>query len=168
MRIAVLGIGNLLTADDGVGIRAVREFGASVTDMRVACSECERGGLDLLDHLAGFDRAIIIDASNTGSHPCGAVFEFTLRKPFALDISPSLHTIGFGSVLAFGEVAGMKLPEEVTVYCIEAADIETFGADCTPIVEAAIPIVVTRLKNKISELVPDIHFTSSVSTEAVF
>ena len=121
-----------------------------------------------MEKLPGFERAIIIDASRTGTHACGAIFEFTLRKPFVSDLSPSLHTIGFGSVLAFGEVAGMNLPDEVTVYCIEASDIETFGADCTHIVEAAIPIVVSRIQDKISKLVPDFRCTSPISTEAVF
>lgn len=168
MRVAVLGIGNLLAADDGVGIRSLREFQSCIDDQRIACFECERGGLDLLDKLEGFERSIIIDAARTGNHPYGRVFEFMLRKPFASDNLPSLHTIGLGAALAFGEVAGMKLPQEVTVYCIEAADIETFGAGCTPIVEAAIPIVVARMRSQVSRLVPGIRFTTPISSETVF
>lgn len=167
VKIAVIGVGNLLVSDDGVGIRVLREFRGSVADTRVTCFECERGGLDLLDKLANFDRAIVIDAAMTDNHPQGTVLTFTLRKPFTLGTLPSLHTIDLDAVLAFGSVAGVKLPDEVTVYTVEAADIETFGAGCTPNVRSAIPDVVAQLKSQLLELLPDIRFASPLCVEAV-
>lgn len=167
MKVVIIGIGNTLAADDGVGVRILCDFQSSVADERVACLECERGGLDLLDALAGFERAIILDAARTGSHLPGTVLEFTLRAPYLHDCSPSLHTIGIGGVLALGEAAGVKLPEEVAIFGVEAADIETFGAGCTPVVEAAIPGVVMRLKRRILELVPGICFTPTSHAEFV-
>lgn len=167
MRVVLVGIGNVLAADDGVGIRILQEFQSRVADERVVCIECERGGLDLLDTLQGFDKGVVIDAARTGHHPCGTVFEFTLRKPFVSDNSPSFHTIGFGGVMALGEAAGMKLPDEITVFGVEAADVETFGSGCTPIVEAAIPDVVARLKSKTAGLIPGLRFTSPFHSEAM-
>jgi hydrogenase maturation protease len=133
----------------------------------VACLECERGGLDLLDTLAGFEQAIILDAAQTGSHPPGTILEMTLHAPYLHECSPSLHTIGIGGVLALGETAGVDLPGEVTIYGVEAADIETFGSGCTPAVEASIPRVLTRLRDNLTTLIPDLRFASSVHTETV-
>ena len=167
MTVVVVGIGNTFAADDGVGIRILRDFQSLIADERVTCLECERGGLDLLDALAGFECAFILDAARTGSHPPGTILELTLRAPYLHECSPSLHTIGIGGVLALGETAGVDLPEEVTIYGVEAADIETFGSGCTPVVEAAIPGVVMRLHDKLATLVPGLRIASSLRTETV-
>jgi len=161
MKIAVIGIGNLLAADDGVGIRSIRVLQDAIDDSRVVCHECERGGLDLLDQLEGFDRSVLVDAARTGTAAAGSVTEISYTKPYTASQPVSLHTLDLVSTLALGAITGIRLPEEVSVIAVEAADIETFGASCTPCVESAIPVVLSRLKSYLLRHLPDLHIAQS-------
>jgi hydrogenase maturation protease len=151
MKVAILGIGNILASDDGVGIRVIRKVRNDIVDDRIVCFECERGGLDLLDLLANAEKSIVVDAARTGGREPGTVSSFVIRKPFSMPGLPSLHTMGLDAVLAFGTATGMRMPDEVIVYTVEAADIETFAGGCTPQVENAIPTVVAHVKDQIRE-----------------
>ena len=155
--VGIIGIGNLLASDDGIGIRAVREVSARLTDSRVRVVESERGGMDLLEHLAGLATAVIVDAALTGSRAPGEVTVFSMHSPFAPEACPSLHTIDLPGLLAFGEVMGMPLPHTVRVVTVEAQDIETFRESCTPAVEASLPEVVERILGEIRRAMPDVH-----------
>jgi len=156
MTTAIIGVGNLLVADDGVGIRVVRELRRMIDDPRVVCAESERGGLDLLDYLEGMDRGIVVDAAATGVHPPGSITRFTLRQPFIPGGCPSLHALSIDAVLSLGSSAGMPLPDEVILYAVEAADIESFGAGCTGDVEPAIPELVAMVQEDLRTFLPDL------------
>lgn len=155
MNIAVLGIGNEFAADDGVGIHVVRQLRAHFRDPRVRCLESGRGGMDILDHLEGCDRAFIVDAALSELHPPGTIRRDVLRTASPPHYRHTLHTISVDAVLSFGSLTGIRLPEEVVLYTIEAADIETFGAACSEDVQASIPEVVCRLNEEIFSALPD-------------
>lgn len=156
MKVVVIGIGNPIASDDGVGIRAVQGFQKTFADERVTCVVCERGGLELLDLIKGYDAAVIVDASKTGASAPGEIKTLIARQPFTPGSHRSLHTMELDSVLAFGSLMGMQLPDKVTVLAVEAADIETFHEGCTPEVESAIPDVVTRLQREVLSII-DAH-----------
>lgn len=157
MTATVLGIGNLLVADDGAGIRAVRSLCRTIADARVRCVESERGGLDILEHLEGVDRAIIIDAARTGTRPQGSITRITLARPFAPGCHPSLHALSIDAVLSLGSSAGVSLPDRVSLYLIEVADIESFGAGCTKKVASAIPRVAAMVREELRTFVPGLR-----------
>ena len=164
MRALVIGIGNPLAGDDGVGIRAIAQLRKTISDERIFLVESERGGLDLLDLLEGHPTAIVIDAALTGTKPPGTISSFNIRRPFVVETLPSLHTIGLCTVLAFGTTMGITLPEEVTVYTVEARDIETFHEGCTPEVEGAIQDLTDMLVRELRKILPDLS-TSRVKPQ---
>ena len=155
MNVAVLGIGNELAADDGVGIHIARSLRPLIPDTRVRCLENQRGGMDILEQLEGFDQAFVIDAACSGLNPPGTISRFAIRAPFAQISSTSLHTLSLDAVLSLGALAGIHVPEQVILYTIEAADIETFGAGCTERIRAAIPEVLYRLTREVLSMLPD-------------
>jgi hydrogenase maturation protease len=156
MRVLVIGIGNPIAGDDGVGIRAIAQLRKTISDERISLVESERGGLDLLDLLEGYSRALIIDAAWTGTKPPGTISSFSICRPFAVETLPSLHTIGLCTVLAFGTTMGINLPKEVTVYTVEARDIETFHEGCTPDVEGAIQDLTDMLVRELRRILSDV------------
>ena len=155
MNIAVLGVGNELAADDGVGVHIVRSLRSLIPDTHVSCLESQRGGMDILEQLEGFEQAFVIDAACSRLNPPGTISRFAIRAPFAQTSSTSLHTISLDAVLSLGALAGMHVPDQVILYTIEVADIETFGAGCTERVRAAMPEVLKRLKREILSILPD-------------
>ena len=141
----VIGLGNEYLSDDGLGILAVRQVADRLTDYGITFQELSIGGLELLDHLVGFRRCVIIDAIATGSCPPGTIHRF-VRNPGsdAVTISSS-HQLDLTQVLTLGRLLGADVPEQVTVYGIEAGDITTFHTGPTPEVAAALPALVDAI-----------------------
>ncbi len=139
-RTLVLGLGNDILTDDAVGLRVARELKSILAGRpEITVDEDSWGGLRLMERLAGFDRAIIIDAIQSGQQP-GTV-RILSPKDIPTQHSASAHDVNLPTALAFGRKMGLHLPEddEIMLVAIEALDILTFGERCTPAVEAAIP-----------------------------
>lgn len=164
MRIAVIGVGNVLASDDGVGIHAARQLQGLLGDPRVEVAESDRGGLDLLDLIQGHTHAVLIDAAKTGQAAPGSLKAFSMSKPFHPSALPSLHTVSLQTVLAFGTMTGFDIPAHVMVYTVEANDVETFHEGCTPEVARAVPMLVDRILTHLRTTVPDLVF-SRIATQ---
>ena len=142
MKALVLGIGNPILSDDGVGIKVAREVEKNVNDPHVTVSETSAAGLSLLDSIPGYDRIIIVDAIQTKGGKAGQIYRM---KPedfsFAKRLS-SPHQINLATALELGKMLNLAMPREISVFAVEAKDIVTFSEKCTPEVEKAIPEVV--------------------------
>jgi len=137
----ILGLGNPILTDDGVGIHVVRAVAAHVQQAGLVFAEASVGGLRLLDTLTGYERVILVDAIQT---PDGKPGEIHLLHPNDLRASlhsGSTHDLSLPGALALGRELGQVLPadEAVTIVAVEVEDVLTFGESCTPTVAAAIP-----------------------------
>ncbi len=145
--ILVLGLGNPLLGDDGVGLRVAQQVRLELAgrpDVDVAEGSC--GGLSLMEALTGFDRAIIVDASCAGGEP-GTVRVLS-PEDMPTRHSGCAHDVDLRTALALGRRMGARLPggPDVRIVAIEAADVWTFSEQCTPAVRAGIgPAVQTVL-----------------------
>ena len=128
----IIGLGNPILSDDSVGIHAARRL-AEVQKVREVAEvrEVYAGGLRLLDVLAGYERAIIIDAMQTGAAP-GTVRRFSIEDMPKTRNLASTHDADLPTALEAGKALGMKLPGEIVVFGIEAADTINFGEKLTP------------------------------------
>jgi hydrogenase maturation protease len=140
MKILVLGLGNPLVGDDGVGLRVAARLKELLKDRPdVEVDEDYWGGLRLMERMAGYDRAIVIDAICTGAPP-GTIHHLH-PDSIPTQRSASAHDVNLPTALAFGRQHGIELPDDQNVLLvgIEAEDVLTFSESCTPNVEAAIP-----------------------------
>lgn len=140
MRTLVLGLGNPILGDDSVGLRVAQEVRARLGGRPdVEVDEDYWGGLRLMERLVGYDRAIIVDAI------CGAGEPGSIHHLSPNDIptqrSASGHDTNLPTALALGRQMGARLPadDNILLIGIEAVNVLTFDASCTPQVEAAIP-----------------------------
>jgi hydrogenase maturation protease len=152
MKTLVIGLGNPLVSDDSVGLRVVAELQpllADRTDVEVA--EDHWGGLRLMERMIGFDRAIVVDAIQTGAPP-GTIHLLT-PDGVATQRSASAHDVNLPTALEFGRRAGAHLPDnrQIRLVGIEALDTLTFGERCTPAVQAAIPQAVAAVLKVLSD-----------------
>jgi len=139
-RTLILGLGNPILTDDAVGLRVAEELKTLLAERpEITVDEDCWGGLRLMERLADFDRAIIIDAIQSGEPP-GTVRTLS-PKDIPTQHSASAHDVNLPTALAFGRKMGLHLPEDhdIVLVAVEALDILTFGEQCTPPVEAAIP-----------------------------
>ncbi len=140
----ILGLGNTILSDDGVGIYIAREIGKRIQNPLVLIKEASIGGLELLDFMKGFNRVILIDGVVTGKHRPGTLLKL---KPEDLEggSSMSRHQVAFPEALMLGKNLNMDLPNEIVIYGVEVKDAWTFGESCTPEVSAKIPMIVTEI-----------------------
>jgi hydrogenase maturation protease len=141
-RTLVLGLGNPILTDDGVGIHAVRAAAARYAPADgVTFSEASVGGLRLLDAMAGYERVILVDAIQTSGGRPGDVYQLAASDLPASLHSGSTHDMSLHTALDLGRRLGMKLPGDgdIIIFAVEAEDVLTFSDSCTQAVARAIP-----------------------------
>ncbi len=114
--ILILGVGNLLRKDDGVGVQAVQRLQQFSLPKGVKLVDGGTAGIGLLDILEGYERAVIIDAADMGLEP-GSVVKFRpeaaqFRSP---ELRLSLHSADVAGVLELARLLGKPLPELVVI-----------------------------------------------------
>jgi len=136
----VLGIGNILWADEGFGVRCVEaldatyQFGANVTLMDGGTQ-----GLYLLPYLEDARRLIVFDAVDYGMQPGEMVIAEDDDVPRFMGVKKmSLHQTGFQEVIACASLAG-RLPEAMVLIGVQPEQLEDFGGSLRDPVKAQIP-----------------------------
>jgi len=137
MGILLLGLGNTIMSDDGMGCLAVDRLQENYRfPSEVTLLEGGTLGLDLLPHLEGIDRLLIIDALDMRATP-GSVFRLEGEEvPRAFASKLSVHQMGVQDLLAVAELQG-HLPSELVVWGIQPESIEV-GTELTRPVKDAL------------------------------
>lgn len=144
----VLGVGNLLLKDEGVGIHVIKALeNEKAPGSRPFCGTGGTGGLHLLSWLQGYDRIIMIDAT-LDNNPPGTVR--LIQPRYATDFPPlmSAHEIGLKDMID-AMILTDDLPETHLIV-ISALNINEVGMDLTPEVKAAVPKVIRMIQEIIS------------------
>ena len=148
----VLGMGNPILSDDGVGLLVADRLRESPLPQDVEVALSVVGGLRLLELVRGFTRVIIIDAlrspAESGRHP-GEVHRYEAKDFKGGHRYGSAHSIGLDTALEIGHKLGYDMPGEVTVFAIEAEDVETFGEELSPPVAAAAERVFALVREEV-------------------
>ncbi len=141
----VIGLGNPILGDDGVGWRVVEALGERLgPDAPVELDRLAVGGLGLMERLIGFRRAVLVDAIVTGLDPPGTVRRLALEELPGRGAGhvDGAHDASLSDALAAGRALGADLPDDIAVVSIEADRVDEFGEVLTPPVAAAIPAAV--------------------------
>ena len=119
IKTAVIGVGNILYGDDGVGVRAAWELQKAPLPSGVEVIDGGSMGVELLEYLKDYERVIVIDAADMGL-PAGTVKVFTPWE--VMNLKPgktlSLHSTDALGVIELGETLGEKLAE-VTIVAVQ-------------------------------------------------
>jgi hydrogenase maturation protease len=133
----VLGMGNPILSDDGVGLYVARRLREAPLPDGVEVRESEVAGLRLLELLRGYDKVVIVDALQSGRE-AGEVVRYEARDFAGGHRYSSAHSIGLETALELGRTLGYDMPADVTVLAVEAVDVETFAEELSaPVAEAA-------------------------------
>jgi len=141
MKTLVLGMGNPILTDDGVGIYAAAEVAKRVQRDDLDVAEASVGGMRLLSVIAGYGRVILVDAIQTPGGRPGDIVRLRADDTRCSMHAGCTHDLSLAGALALGRGMGMALPddEHLVIIAIEVEDVLTFGETCTPAVAAAIP-----------------------------
>lgn len=142
MRTLVVGLGNPILTDDGVGIYAARAVADALPPgANVDVIEVSVGGLALMETMVGYDRIILLDALFASEEEVGEVRVFEAGDLQSTLNSASTHDADLPTALRLGRSLGAVLPpnDRIQIVGITAHDVLTFGEAPSPRVMAAVP-----------------------------
>ncbi len=153
-RTLVIGLGNPLLGDDGVGWRVADEVEKLIAGRKdVEVEYSAGGGLPLMERMVDYSRAVIVDAINRGKDPTGTVSVLSLEEienPFAGHLA-SAHETSLRLALELGRQMGAELPQAVTVVAIESPNVYDFSESLSPPVEQAVRAAVEKVLELLEE-----------------
>jgi len=150
VKIALLGVGNILLKDEGVGVRVIQELMDNYTfPTDIQLIDGGTLGPHLLNLIKGFEEIIVIDAIQGGEEP-GTLYKFLLDQiPFEVTTKLSTHQVGVLEVLSQVKLLGEQ--PRVTFIGIEPQDISPWGMESTPFVKDKIPALIEIIFSELEE-----------------
>ncbi|MBS7250348.1 MAG: hydrogenase maturation protease [Candidatus Freyarchaeota archaeon] len=140
-RILIIGVGNLLLGDEGVGVHVVEDLMEMSLPSGVEVVDGGTGGISILNLMEGADKVIIVDAVLGGGAP-GEIYVMGMGRLMDGRIKFfSLHELDLLSALRIGKELG-KLPPELVLVGVEPKNYEEFSTELSPEVRAAVPKVI--------------------------
>lgn len=138
MRIVVLGIGNILLSDEGVGVRVVEKLEAEyIVPPEVEIIDGGTCGMEMLDQLEDLDGLIVVDCVRHGQPPATPILLRGDQVPVFFKTKLSPHQISLSDVLASLELTDTA-PKTTVIIGIQPASM-SLGMELTPEVAARVP-----------------------------
>ena len=148
-KILILGLGNILLGDEGVGVRIAEQLASHSLPEEVEIIDGGTAGYELISFLEGREKVIIVDAVKTEDKP-GSVYKVDLS---ILVEDPtmhlSLHQIGLKNVFKMASL--MEINPEVTLIGVVPKDYQSYKIGLSKEVEKAIPIVIKAIFQEIDK-----------------
>ena len=152
MRTIVLGVGNQILGNDGVGVHVANIVKKQVNDPNITIDEAITGGMNLLDLLIGYDKAVIIDAVKSEDEEHGEVRRIPISD-FNTMHSCNPHDVSLIEAIEMAKKMGEeKIPKEIVIIGVMMKEIPCeFGEILSDEIAAAVPEAVDLTLNEIKK-----------------
>ena len=152
MKTIILGVGNQILGDDGVGTHVVNELKKQLNNPNITIDEAITGGMNLLELLLGYDKAIIVDAVKTEDGENGEVKRIPLGD-FSTMHSCNPHDVSLIEAIEMAKKMGEdRIPREIIVIGVMMKEIPCeFGEKLSNKIAAAVPKAVDMALNEIKK-----------------
>ncbi len=149
MKTIILGLGNPILSDDSIGIKVVRKLKKENPKIANRITETYAGGLNILDELEGFERAILIDSIRTGKYKVGTLLKLSPENFNTTDRLSYSHGIDYFSAIELGKKLGYKMPKEVIIFAIEVKDNYQFSEELSEELKDKLEEIIERIKGEV-------------------
>jgi hydrogenase maturation protease len=151
----VLGLGNLVHSDDGLGVHAIQTL---QQDSRVPADTVLMDGgtlgLNLLPHISAFQRLLVIDALDVNQSP-GTLLRLEGKALQNLPGKASVHQLGFADLMVALELLG-EAPEEIVLFGVQPLSTE-WSTQLTPPVREALAPLLDAVIQQLNTWKPDLE-----------
>ena len=150
MKTIILGIGNSILSDDGVGIHVVREVKKRIKNINITVDEAMTGGMNLLDLIIGYDKAIIIDAVKSKDDEHGFVRRIPISN-FNTMHSCNPHDVSLIEAIEMAKKLGEKrIPKQIIIIGIMMKELPCeFGEILSDEIQATVPKAIELTLNEL-------------------
>ena len=157
----VIGLGNTITGDDGVGIYVARELKGRLNDRNISIKETHYSGLKLLDLVYDYQKVVIIDALKDGPRPfqkerdknkrVGEVCLFEPENNNFDSTSHNLHNMNFIKNYRLLKKTHAEMPEDIKIVGISIKGVDGFKEGLSPEIKRKLPEITRRVIKFIKE-----------------
>ena len=152
-KIIVVGVGNILMSDEGLGVKAVELLQKSARDENIKIIDAGTSLQRALTLTEGFEKMLIIDAVKAGK-PAGSIQRFTLEeleqgKTGPMKLMLSLHEIDVPKAIAMERLVA-KLPEEIIFFGMEPEKIAP-GMELSRVVEENMIALISEIQRELEK-----------------
>jgi len=149
-RTLVLGVGNLLVSDEGVGVHVIERL-TETYDLPKGVQVLDGGtlGLDLLYYLEGVENLLIVDAVEMDKEPGTLLRMQGDEIPSFLSIKMSPHQIGIPDMLFAAKLRDLY-PRNVVLWGIQPATLEV-GLELSPVIAAQVDVLVSKIVEQLTQ-----------------
>ncbi|HOX29118.1 MAG TPA: hydrogenase maturation protease [bacterium] len=146
----IIGMGNIIMSDDGVGIRIARVLSDRLSGKQdVDVRETPLTGMNLVTMIEGYETAIIIDAIKTVEPAPGVLHKFDLDELALTMHITSPHGTNLYTAVELGRRCGLKMPRKITIFGIEIEDATVFSEECTPVIESRLSAIADEIMKQL-------------------
>ena len=131
----ILGLGNDILTDDGIGPRLVRDLAQINNSPDVQFETASCGGMEIIEYIRGYEKVVFIDAIRTLEGTPGDVHYFIpsdFRETLHLS---NLHDISFLTALKLGKILNMDLPADLHIITVEIIEDMEFSEEFSPVLK---------------------------------
>ncbi len=143
--ILILGIGNYLMADEGIGVHLARQMELELLPTGVDVLDGGTGGFHLLEYFEKYDHIILVDATLDGNQP-GSIR--LIQPKFASDFPPAMSTHDIGLKDLVGALQLLDKMPRIDLFVVSIETIQQQGIELTPALQEIMP----RLKQQVCQL----------------
>ena len=151
--ILILGIGNEILTDDGIGVKIVKLLEKRIINDSIHFETIWVGGLDLIEVFDGYKTIIIIDAIKTGEKDPGFIWDLTpenFRNTLHLS---NIHDLTFIEAINAGRKLGYKIPETIHVLAIEILEDLVFSNEFSPEIQHCYENIFKDIEKKLDTII---------------
>lgn len=146
--ILILGLGNLLMSDDGLGVWVIEELKKKEWKDNILCLEAGSGIINCLAAISVSQKLMVVDAIKGGGKP-GSLYSFSEEKILGQNTS-NPHGLSLPEVLWLARKIN-GLPKEVFIYGVEPEKL-SLGTELSPIVAKSLPLIIEKMTKEIENL----------------
>ncbi|MFC1750966.1 hydrogenase maturation protease [Pseudomonadota bacterium] len=159
MKTIIIGIGNPLLGDDGVGVHVAQLLQTRIQNPSITVDEAFTGGMNLLDLIKGYEKAILIDTIQRKNQKIGTVARYDLSDLPTIH-SHNPHDTSLVEAISLAKNLGDdQIPEQIIIYGI------AIHHPCTEFTEEMSPSIQEAIPNIINMIISDIESSDNNKIE---
>jgi len=149
----ILGLGNDILTDDGIGPRLVHDLSQMINNKNVQFDTACCGGLEIMEHIKGYEKVVFIDAFHTPEGNPGDVFYFVPAEFRETSNLSNLHDINFLTALELGNTLNMDLPSDLHIIAIKIIEDLEFSEEFTEPLKKRYPGILEEVFKLVNQVI---------------
>jgi hydrogenase maturation protease len=151
-KILILGIGNDILKDDGIGPKLVKDLQKEIFPEGICFKTSSMGGLEILELIRDYHTVVMLDAIKTKDGLPGDVYYFNPADFHETMHLSNLHDVNFITALELAKKIKLSIPENIHIIAVEILEDLEFGRSLSPELEAKYPEILEHVHSYLNSM----------------